>query len=128
MAPMPDVPPDLDETIDVDPGHWTYGGPTRCRLRLYRCPDGTPLAVVTELAENRGHSVSNAAEHVWRALALRLDTTRFVLVEHYGPESYEAGRKGETFDVVTIENGQPRWRRTSAGDLRELLPNDGHRP
>lgn len=82
---MIDLAPLLDEVIDVDPGVWTYGGPTRCRLRLFRDVGGAPLAVVTELAENRGLSVTNAAEYVWRTITRRLDTTKFTMIEHYGP-------------------------------------------
>ena len=118
---MIDRTPELDEVIDIDPGVRTWGGPTRRRLRLFRGAGGGPVALVTELAENRGLSVTNAAEHVWRALARRFDTTSFTMVEHYGPESYVDGRDGETFDVVTVINGPPRWQPIGANGLRRLV-------
>lgn len=111
--------PLLDEVIDVAAA--AHGLATRCRLRLFRGADGRPLAVVTELAENTGASVTNAAEDVWRALARRLDTTRFTLIEHYGRESGAAGGGEETFDVVTVTNGKPGWRSITADELHRLM-------
>jgi hypothetical protein len=110
--------PVLDEVIDVatDPGR-----ATRCRLRLFRGVDGGQVAVVTELAENTGASVTNAAEHLWGALARRLDTTRFTLVEHYDVASGAASGGEESFDLVTVTNGKPSWQPLGAEDLRRLV-------
>jgi hypothetical protein len=110
--------PVLDEVIEVASNP---GLTTRCRLRLFRSAGGRQVAVVTELAENTGASVTNAAEDVWRALARRLDTTRFTMVEHYGPESGHAGAGEETFDVVTVANGKPGWQPITADDLHRLM-------
>ena len=106
---------DVDEVIEVDPGvRWRNGHPfTRCRYRQFDVlePQGHPsVVVVTELADNPGLSITNAAEFVWRAIARRLDSTTFIMVEHYGRESYRYGRETETFDVVTLAaNGEPEW-------------------
>lgn len=104
--------PLLDEVIDVDTGGWTSGGPTRCRLRLFagvHCLTPVQIAVVTELAENRGLSITNAAQGLSHALARRLDTLFFVLVKHYAPDSYRASREGHTFDLVQMRKGKPSW-------------------
>lgn len=114
----------VDELIEVDSGErWRRGLPlTRCRLRLYEAPGRPPVAVVTELVDNPGLSVTNAAEYVWRALARRLDSTRFTLVEHYGPESFAGGSEPAQFDVVTVgAGGEPSWRRISIEEVRELV-------
>jgi hypothetical protein len=115
--------PVLDEVIDVAPvPGWTA---TRCRLRVFRGAAGAPVAVVTELRENPGPSVTNAAEHIWRELSRRLETTRFVMVEHYGPESYPVADEDVMgFDVVTLTNSRPEWRPLSAHDLRGLMEDN----
>ncbi len=105
---MIDQEPLLDEVIDV--ATHESGLVTRCRFRLFAGVDGAPVVVVTELAENRGLSVTNAAENVWRAIAGRLDTARFTMVERYDAGSYDrAEHHEETFDLVTVTNGKPGW-------------------
>ena len=105
---LPD--PKLDEVIDVEPGQrWTHRV-TRCRLRLFHdVTNRIPVALVTDLGSaNPGLSVTNAAEFIWRALARRLDTTRFTIVEHYPPE--RCGPRDDTFDLVKVlPNGEPDW-------------------
>jgi hypothetical protein len=117
-----DQVPELDEIIEVATGA-AYGRPTRCRLRLYRGAGGGLVALVTELAENPGPSVTNAVEQVWAALARRLDTTRFTMVEHYDADSFgvEDEDPEETFDIVSVEAGQPGWQPLHAEGLRRLL-------
>jgi hypothetical protein len=108
----------MDEVVDV--ATHESGLVTRCRLRLFPGADGAPVVVVTELAENTGFSVTNAAENVWRAIARRLDTTRFAMVEHYDAESYE-GASEETFDLVTVVGGKPTWQPLGAEGLARLV-------
>lgn len=109
----------IDEIIAIEVAH--FGAPLRCRLRLFAEPGSLPVAVVTELAENPGASITNAAESIWRALARRLDTSNFALVEHYGPESYADGPEGETFDLVTVREGVPNWFHLPAFSVEEAV-------
>ena len=113
----------VDEVIAIHSGvRWRPPQPTTCRLRLYEGTGRPPVAVVTELARNLGLSITNGAEYVWRALAQRLDTTHFVLIEHYGPESFDHPHEPDTFDVVTVDAaGEPSWRPISVEQLHQLL-------
>ena len=112
----------LDQVVDVRaaPGR---GPATRCRLRQFRDAGGRPVVVVTQLAENEGPSVTNAAEHIWRAVARRLDTTEFTLIEHYGAESFAVPDEDAMgFDIVILTPaGQPRWEPIGAARLRSLI-------
>jgi hypothetical protein len=127
------VPPTVDEVVEVDSGQPSPRGrpTTRCRLRLYESPGRAPVAVVTELAGNPGLSVTTAAECIWRALARRLDTTRFTLIEHYGPESYPYPwwKEPSTYDLVTVGGDGPTWKRLSDVEVTRLIgtaePGDG---
>lgn len=96
--------------------------PTSCRLRLYRPFGREPVAVVTELAWNRGPSLTNAAESAWRAVALLLESEQFVLVEHYGAESYADGNETDRYAVVTVDSsGRTTWRPLSTEQLHQLV-------
>lgn len=56
---------------------WRRGmPPTRCRLRLYERQGEPPVAVVTELADNPGLSVTTAGEHVRRIKEALTRSTR----------------------------------------------------
>lgn len=80
--------------------------PMTLGLTLFDLADGRRIFVCTELAENRGVSVTNA----WPQLADRLLSViggvkpeQAVFVEHYFPGSYKSGHPEETFDLVEIE-------------------------
>jgi hypothetical protein len=114
-----------DEIIEVAPGRNALDGvlPTVCRLRLYQARGAPPTAMVTELPGNPGPSITNAAEHIWKALAAALSTPSFVMVEHYARETYPGpAREGlPTFDVVTVVDGLPHWRRLTEAERRTLI-------
>jgi hypothetical protein len=115
--------PELDADLYVrSPYAFPSQAPTHCRLRVYRGRDGAQVALVTELASNSGMSITNAAEHVWAAVARRLDTTQFAMVEHYDSGSYRQPLHDETFDLVWVEGGRPRWRHLGPKGFQELLP------
>lgn len=115
--------PELDTDLYVPRPHAYVGRePTRCRLRVYRGRDGAQVALVTELARNQGLSVTNAAEHIWAAVARQLDTDRFAMVEHYDGGSYRQPLHEETFDLVWVENGRPRWKHLGPKGFQALLP------
>jgi len=43
-------------------GYWSRDG--LCRIRIFAAPDAVPVVVATELEENRGTSITNAAEYI----------------------------------------------------------------
>lgn len=88
-------PPDVDRELNYR-SRWIR--PTgRCRLRAWH---DEQIAVVTELADNPGASVTNASEDVAAAVEAavggRIESGGWMLVEHYPPD----GRRGATFAVV----------------------------
>lgn len=116
--------PYLDETMYVRAPY--FSGETRCRLRLFRGQGGGTVALVTEIAANKGPSITNAAEHVWSHLARQLDSVEFVMVEHYDAGSYPGTRRvtserEETFDLVTVDHGRPSWKHLGFDGFRGLL-------
>lgn len=80
--------------------------PTTFALTRFRLSDGRQIFVCTELAENKGMSVTNAwpwlAEKILR-LAKDAKPETSVFVEHYFEGSYRTPRREETFDLVRIE-------------------------
>lgn len=107
--------------VDCDADWATLQPATTCRLRVYRPAGGSPVAMVTELACNRGPSITNAAAWVWRAVAKLLDTTAFDLVEHYGPESFADGSEPDHYAIVKLDaRTRPAWRRVSTAELHQL--------
>ena len=123
------MPLTVDEVVTIDVGAaGSRSEPTSCRLRVYEWIAGrASVVIVSELAQNQGLSVTNAAEQIWRAVAQRLDTARFTLIEHYGPDaSAGAMRHHETFDVVTVDPaGHPSWRSISRREVRALTGESG---
>ena len=93
----------VDELLVVDcDAEWATLQPATT-LRVYRPADGSPVAMVTELAWNRGPSITNLAAWVWRAVARLLDTTAFDLVEYYGPESFADGGEPDHYAIVKLD-------------------------
>lgn len=83
-----------------------------CLLRVYAAADGgLPVAVVTELDDNLGPSVTNAIENVHAAVRDGISRAgepfAFRLVEHYRAR----GRHPATYDLVGFRIGPltPRW-------------------
>jgi hypothetical protein len=65
--------------------------PAHCQLEVYTRPGGTPFHVViaTELENNDGTSITNAAEMLWArvCLTLKAKPESVVMIEHYGKDS-----------------------------------------
>ena len=86
-------------------GFWNYA--SACALELLPRPDGRVVVIASELADNPGTSVTNAAEllatDVCRRFGIAPD--RLVWIEHY-----EYGRDAgipRTFDLVTFHPPRP---------------------
>lgn len=84
-----------------------------CQLRVIRLSDGRRVAVVTEIPENLGASVTNAAEHI----AGVLEHEQYdALIEHYPPMSHRPA----SLDEVLVTDGRASWRPVT-GELRDTL-------
>ena len=120
--------PGYADTLDVQPftdttQHVTspaYSTETSYRLRMYRGPRGTLVALVTELGDNAGPSVTNVAEWIWAQINRRVKPSRFTLVEHYDSNSYPSDR-GERFDLVISDGHAIQWKHLGAEGFRGLL-------
>jgi len=110
--------PDSDRVrICEHPWHKTQP-PTTYRERVWL--GRYPIVVVSELAGNRGASVTNNAEAIW--FQSRGEWSGATVIEHYGPESYDKpDGHVETFDLLFVEEGVARWRALTP--LVELLTN-----
>jgi hypothetical protein len=98
---------------------------SRCRLRIYT-QDGRHAVVLTEIAENQGMSITNAAEDLATEIRLvyGLNPSTTAWIEHYTPDSYrERSGRAETFDLVTFtwDNAgaarYPKWRRLTIEEV-----------
>lgn len=117
--------PLYDDTLAY-PGY--HGCPSKCRIRLFRV-DGAPVVVCTELEENNGTSVTNAAEMIATLVLNTLGRpSALTWVEHY-PDRAFFGNKPmmrEQFDLVEFEwSGSallhhPRWRRIPKEEAERL--------
>ena len=115
-------------------GHFRYTGyhgcPSVCHLRIFDRGQGEPYTVVaTELDENHGTSVTNAAEKiaeaVWRFLERPAQGLSWI--EHYRDRAFIGNRPQfkEQFDLVQFEQigctfRRPRWRRISKEEAEAL--------
>jgi hypothetical protein len=117
------VPALVDTTYEYQ-GYWK--GAARCRLRLYRLESGVTVAIVSELSDNPGTSITNyAAELATLVRGQFLERGQGLLwVEHYPGEGRDLGR--ETFDRVTFRwDGRsyddPEWHPSSRADIERLI-------
>lgn len=102
-----------------------------CGLRLLTAPTGDNVVIATELPDNPGMSITNAAEEVAAAVCrdFGLEPERLVWIEHY-PERLTGDNYGHrtepaSFDAVTFTwDGQqfsdPQWRRLAPEELAFL--------
>ena len=110
-----------DAEIEVAIPRGGVGTRFPCRLAVTRQPleDGRIALICSEIASNKGPSVTNAWPELATGLMELLDIAprEAVFVEHYGPQSYaRAGAMEDRFDLVRIDSGVGRgngvkWRR-----------------
>ena len=109
------------------------GCPSVCRIRVYRGSAGATIIIATELeGENRGTSITNAAEVLSTALERRHcpdPSERMLWVEHY-PAREGAGRRPACrahYALVSFTRADdgtlhcPHWRHISSEELVRLL-------
>ena len=104
---------------------------SKCDLEIVRSVGRTTLVICTELENNPGTSVTNAAEIIATRLCQEdptIDPEGLIWVEHYPERS--AGRKQtpypETWDMVVFTHRagrtfrRPTWRRVSAEEVQTI--------
>lgn len=88
---------------------WHHGGGV-CLLRVFESADAGHVAVVTELPDNPGVSVTNAAEFIYARLAACM--APLVVFEHYhrdGGESWSQERLSRVYLSGRAAQWQPVW-------------------
>lgn len=90
-------------------------------LRLYDRPDGTNVAVVSEVPGNPSYSVSNAISRITTYVVTKfgLDPEQLVLFEIW-PKGADANEPASV-KRVSLSAQSPRWRKFSRRKLEELL-------
>jgi hypothetical protein len=77
-----------------------------CRLRLFNAASaGKVTAIVTEISDKTGTSVTNAAGQLAGAICERfgIEPQRFVLIEHYAEERGARGTFDESYSRVNLD-------------------------
>ena len=89
---------------------------SQCRIRIYSpdVPKDAPVVICSELANNLGTSVTEAAQTIAGEVIEHHDLSRLVWIEHYPPEATNG--RTETFELVAF----------SSYKVREIL-RDGSR-
>ncbi len=103
-----------------------FGNDSSCFLRVYKIADGVTVAVATELADNKGPSITNSAETLWCEVVKEygLDPTTTYFVEHYP----HRGTEDETYDFVELHwyddntlARHPKWRHVPRQEVEKLI-------
>lgn len=76
---------------------------SQCRVKIYGHPERATV-IWSEIAENQGMSVTNAAEYLASQLQeeFTLDPLETIWIEHYGAFSYEDGHRKEEYSLVQL--------------------------
>lgn len=125
----------------VHPFRGPAGARSQCRVRIY-VPDeegealgDAPVVVCSELANNPGTSITNAAEQLAAEVIKHHKLLVPIWIEHYPPESTDG--RAETFDLVVFghheareivrggvlrtEIGPPTWKRLDRESVEVLV-------
>ncbi len=102
-----------------------------CRIECIPATSERIAVIATELKDNQGMSITNAAEFVTTALVrtLNLDPFRMIWIEHYGYPDPVRPERPRTYDLVTFLSVKPdcdpiflcpRWRPMKEEEWRDL--------
>ena len=89
----------------IHPFEGPGGFPSKCRIRLYIADEeggNAPVVICSELPDNTGTPITNAAEYIAAEVITRRKLPRPVWIEHYPSESRGGGF--ETWSLVTFES------------------------
>lgn len=119
-------------------GKYQYKGYTfhkflsECYLEIYQDEDGSCVVIATELQDNPGTSVTNAAGAIATQVVSEfgINPEKLTWIEHYPDRDY-GGRKTipEDFDLVTFtrsgnELRYPKWKRVGKEEVERLIARD----
>ncbi len=92
----------------VHPYKCGTGLPSQCRARIYLSDevDDAPVVLCSELADNLGPSVTEAAKRIAGEVIKHHRLPRPVWIEHYPPEATNGST--ETFDLVVFDSYEVR--------------------
>ena len=116
--------------IDSFQYHDCWGRLGACAIEALKLRDGRVTVIATELRDNPGMSITNAAEYVATELCqyLGVDPVHLVWIEHYGYPA-PAGFPKRTYDLVTFARitpgesrffHEPTWRVMKEADWQSL--------
>lgn len=123
-------------------GYWSQDG--ICRIRILTAPDQVPVVVATELTEeNRGTSITNAAEYIAAEIVARHLPERFeaevpvIWIEEYPRTPQQRSRGISAFSqaefssftprveylggIKRIRIGRPTWRHVDESAVEALI-------
>jgi hypothetical protein len=83
-----------------------HGCDAWCALEILKGKDGKTVVIATEVKDNPGTSITNAAEHLayWVCVEFSIDPSKLVWIEHYGyPAPGDWKRHPRTYDLVTFD-------------------------
>ena len=98
----------------------SFGNDSSCHLRVYQfLSAGIAVAIATELRENRGPSITNSAESLWREVVKEydLDPEKTHFVEHYRDDVYDF----VSFDWIDGYPIKPNWRHGTKEEIEKLI-------
>lgn len=109
--------PALDGSPVYTINRWQYesaagAGFGTCRLRIWEAPGTGIVAVVTELDDNPGASITNSAEQIIGALRALYPGYEVTVFEHYPaiPGSTLKWRQLDRIDWVYLDVRRPVWK------------------
>ena len=94
----------------------------QCRLRIYQHNE-QQVVVITELSGNQAMAITNTWPELVPGIAqhYNLDLADTHWIEHYPQEEYaQQGARGDTFDLITLENEATHWRRMTVAEVEQL--------
>ncbi len=80
----------------IHPFEGPGGFPSKCRIRLYLADEegeNAPVVICSELPDNTGTPITNAAEYIAAEVITRHKLPRPVWIEHYPSESRGGGSR-----------------------------------
>jgi hypothetical protein len=93
---------------------------SKCRLRIYQLECDRVVIIVSQLPNNTGRSITNAAEHLIQLVRFHYHLTpaKMMWIEHYPSCDRE---NEDIYEEVGLVNGRATWNPTTKNKLEALL-------